>query len=195
MNSNTNINPEQKGNLINLIKKANVYDSTNRFLNLDFLWASPTYLIETADILRSILETIPDINSDTKIVGLDTAVLPFGIIPILSFLSASINLDLLIWKEAANRLTGQSVVYPDRATIADKDKAIIIQDVTVKGMAPIKAAVELARKHFRIVLILSLIDTESGAKEYIEDSVNKFTDQVVKFESILTLTEIANSLG
>lgn len=188
------IRTTQKAKLLELIKKSGAYDKKSGFVNLDTLWALPVYLKQASDCLEECLREYPGLDRDVGMAGLVCAVKPFGMLPILSLVSANLGLRLLVWKEGAARRTGESLIYPDSEPCVGR-KAILVQDVTSDGMAAIKAAVALSEIGYKVLSVLTLVDKERGAEDYIKESVVKLTKQEIGFDAILKVSEIADYLS
>jgi orotate phosphoribosyltransferase len=194
MLSEEEVKSKPKEKLLSLIRKLGAHDKETGFVNLDLLWASPIYLKEAADVVENYLRSCQNVDTATKIVGLNASARPFGIIPILPLVSVNLGLQLLIWKEGAVRLTGQSLTFPENKTQAG-GKVVIIQDVTAGGMAPIKASVSLSEQGYKLLFVLTLVDMERGAADYIKKSVKELTNQDIEFKAILTLRELTESIS
>lgn len=141
-----------KKKLIQIIIESNAYDVQKNYINIDKVWGDPAKLSKISDLLKSLIENIYP-NKDFKLLAPDKEIVVFGILPIACLLSEKMNVPLVIWKENARPLTGESIFF----NLDKNDKLLILHDVTTWGGTIRRILNELESTN-KVIGVFSLVD-------------------------------------
>jgi len=143
-----------KENLARIIIESNAYNSETNYVKIDKLWEDPIKLSESAIAIKMLLERIYP-TKDYKLLVADKEIGEYGLIPIVCLLSEKMLIPIIIWKENAVPLTGESCFFGnyDRKN----DNLLILHDVMVAG-GTVKSMLEDIEDENRVKAIFSLVD-------------------------------------
>jgi len=175
-----------------ILLRSGAYDRPGNFIIIDNIWSDPAILREFSTLVADYIRTL-DAFKEGKIKGLiaiDKIRFPFGCVPIAALIAVHLSLPLAIWKENANLLTGASHVFGLR----EKRGLLLLHDVTERGLTPIRVALDLYENYQCIPrIILTIVDREQGAEEFILKTIKAKTEKNIDFHRILTLRELRES--
>lgn len=172
-------------------------DPSTRYLNLDSLWSRRDFFSSTTNLVYSTLVNANKWDGTTAIMAADALKSPFGAIPLAAGLAYAHSLDLIIWKEHGDYMTGRALTFGEGSQ-PEEERVGIVHDVLAGGFAVLKMIAALASLHrythktYTIASILSLVRLCSTAElsELIRltREISGTTIQQGQFVSVLDLS-------
>lgn len=174
------------GRIAKILVDSGAYDASTKFVSIDVIWQTPSILSEFCNELVAFMRLIPRFQNLEAIVVGDSVQYPFGCIPIASLVSSLVGKPLVIWKESANIVTNESQTY---GQIRGR-KYMILHDVTRFGLTAVKIISDLKKLDGAVELVLTVVDTNAGASNFIKTRTKEVAAKAVEFRSIVLLSEL-----
>jgi orotate phosphoribosyltransferase len=188
-----NLTEEKKQSISNQLAQMlidlKVFDLQSKIIDIDVLWTNSTNLEHFSNLVAEYIKLLDSYGEIKCIVGLVKVRFPFGCVPIAVWLSKSLSLPLVIWKENANVITGHASAYRLK-DLKDKEGLLVLHDVTQRGITLLRVARYFNEKGYKIKLFLSIVDREVGSQDDVKNKLIEKTGQMVDFESILSLSKL-----
>ena len=175
--------------LCQVIVDANAYDPQNQFINIDAIWAYPKYSGPFSDLVFDFVKLVLPVHDIQGVVSIDNILFPYGPIPIATLLSTKLDLPLAIWKENADPITGLFKIYGQTPV----ENGLLVYDVTRFGLTALRALHGLHINQCRIRWLLTIVDCEAGAAEFLKkESLDEF-HQDLSFLPIVSLEQVTTT--
>lgn len=156
-------------------------------IDIDKVWSSYDTVEKFAKLISDYIKLLPIFTSIKKLAFGINIKSALGCIPFASLISIYLKKDFAVWREHANIRTGSSRIYGE---IGSKDCFLFLHDVTVSGSTIIKAVHDLlSEKKARLGAVITIVDTNKGADEYVKKKVKEIIGVETQFHAILTLSD------
>jgi hypothetical protein len=173
--------------LCELLIDSKAYNPASKFVNFDFIWRdAETNKTAARLISRFIQENIPA-DEISGLIGLDSIVYPFGILPTLPLISAYLDKPLGIIKEDDDPITGDHKIYGE---IPDRN-GLFLYDVTRMGLTAYRMLGFLHRQGKFPRWFVTFVDSEQDAEKALMDPYRDRPEYRFTFLRITTINQIA----
>lgn len=167
-----------KDKFAQIIIDSNAYDFEKNYINIDKIWQNPKKLGECSEIIKLLLESLyPD--KDYKLLAADKEIGEYGTIPIASLISEKMSIPMVIWKENAKPLTGESCFFGDYDP--KQDNLLILHDVMAGG-GTVKNIIDDIKDVNKIKAIFAFVDkNDTETRESFEN---------IRYDYVLNISKI-----
>lgn len=156
------------------------------WIDVDHIWMNPRKMQNFVTPFVNYLSQRKQQYQFTKLVVPVKVFGPFGILPFALLFSANEGTPLIIWKEFARPVTGESLFY---GSVESNDRCLILHDVLNYGTTLLKEALDLRAyidlthaKGSEIVGALSLVARNRELLQMISERANTLVGSIFLFD-------------